>query len=171
MIIWQIPHTAIPYSCSAVVLARFNEPQAPGAYYIDPTPQFLLPVKPTAIYLIDRFAFSTSLPEDYWCSSLRAPIPELALWSSQKGNCYPKPYQLGVYRPDASGPGWYMSIAGNDTLNAKVSGTFLQTDDTIGISTVKIVLSFDIYEVTDTNFQIAHREGLSPNVGQQNRGN
>ena len=170
MIIYQIPNKAFVQNVTAVIPATFNLSTAPGVYSVGITPITLMPIKANAIYLIDRFSFAASIPDYDWCAGLGSSPPSFQIRSAATGNIYPKPYSLSMYKQDASFSGWYLCDSQQDSFQIVATGTFNQTSNTIGIPSINLVLTFDIYEITDSAFQKAIREGVSPNAGQQARG-
>lgn len=166
-IIYQIPHNAYLQNCQAVIPATF----AAGVFTLSTTPVDLIAIKPNAIYLIDRVSISASIPESDWQASLMSAIPQMQVSTKLHGNIYPRPYSLGIYKQDASFSGWYKTDSHNDVMQLKASGAINQIANTVGITTINVVIAFDIYEITNTAFQIAFRDIVSGNSGQQVRGN
>ena len=171
-IINQIPHSAKFLPCYAVIPATFNAPGSPGVYTIDDTPVALMPMRANAIYLFDAISFAASIPSEVYTASLLPAVPLLTVSTQWNPNVLGRSYPLPIFKESGAFTAWVNTdIAGvEQKLRAAISGQLAQTAETVGTDTINLIVTFDVYEMTDTEFQRAFRDVLSPDVGQQIRG-
>lgn len=170
-IIYQIPHTARYIPAVAVATANFNV--GTGYYEIDETPVKLFDYRENSIYLLDRYTISANIPQEDFLDCLTDQLPSIDLRKSasrQAPENYNNAAKILQYSDDKSLSIWTKSNFGDDSLQVSFKGILDQNQNTVGRLTIKIYLSFDIYEMDDKYSAIANADILSLNVGQQPRG-
>jgi hypothetical protein len=174
-IINQIPHTTKPLKPSISAKAIFSNPEA-GAYSFDTAlnDEIIVFVPRAACpYLVERLAWSASIPGEYWSAMCRATRPAFTLYTKQGARripIEPQKYTLSSPTQGVDFVAWIMNVKVNEPIYASLRGVLDQIPETVGKSEIDISIDLDIYEMSDMTFQKSFVNQLSVSTGQQIRG-
>jgi hypothetical protein len=112
------------------------------------------PIGLSSVYLIDNINVGGTIPESEYLSAIGAnAFPALRLrYKIDNQALYPYPLQIVNYIDNQQTLAWVVTTKGNDALLADFSGTLDQTTFLVGMAAISVVVSFNIYQITDSAF-------------------
>lgn len=168
-IIYQIPHNARYLQTKNIFTATFNNPEL-GKYdfgVAGNTDVKIQDIFKGTIYLIERVVVGGNIPEVDYSGAIET-FPQIKLrFKKTKTIVYKLPLPIVKYYDNLDVVAWVYTDIGNDELMADFTGLLDQTADLVGITEVKINVSFAMYAIEDTNFKIRFRDKLSSRSGSQ----
>lgn len=168
-ITYQIPHTSHYFTKTNIFSADFNNP-AVGQYSFNVPANVgveIAELQKNKVYLIDRVSIGGNISESNYLDAIST-LPEFRLkYKLKKENVYFLPYSVVNYLDDSNITSWVVSEKGGDSLQINVTGILDQTADLIGVSTIKLHITFSIFIISSTKFYALFRDALSSQTGQQ----
>lgn len=166
---------ARPILTSNIFQANFNIP-TPGQYDFADTPvaviarganqgQVIEQLFTGSVYLVDRISVGGNIFEGDYLESI-ATLPLLKLRLSQSGEiAYKKPLPMVNFIDDGDFKTWILTDKGDENLTADLTGVLNQTAAMVGVTFVRLNVSFTIYAVESTIFNIHFRDTLGIDIG------
>lgn len=171
-ITYQIPHTARPIMTTNIFTGTFNNP-TPGKYDFGvPANSGILVTEmfTGTVYLIERISVGATIPEGDFLEAIEN-IPRLKLKRQQTNEIeYKLPLPIVNYIDNKNLVLWSFTEKGRDNLIIDLDGVLNQTAALVGVSQVKINISYTIYAIESTEFYKRFRGELSGQVGMQTMG-
>ncbi len=171
-ITYQIPHTSHYFTKTNIFNADFNVP-AVGQYDFGVSANEdieITDLQKNKVYLIDRVSIGGSISEATYLDAIST-LPEFRLkYKIKKENVYFLPYSIVNYLDDSNITAWVVSEKGGkggDSLRINVTGILDQTAELIGISAIKLHITFSIFIISNTKFYALFRDALSSQTGEQ----
>jgi hypothetical protein len=154
-LIFQIPKQSRFIQTVNVFPAAFNVPlgQYGFALPLPIVPQVVLKLNTNSIYVIDRVNVGADIPENDYAENIDV-LPRAALSFYIEGQrVYPLPLPLVNYVDNQECLAWVWSDKGGDQLMLSMTeGVLNQSSALVGRATIKMYISFNIYEISDNNF-------------------
>jgi len=148
MIIQRISKTGLPVETTNIFTGTFNNPTL-GVYdfgIAGNTDQLVLNLNPRYYYLIDAVSLSATIDEGVYLESLNI-NPTIRLRFSSKPNfIYPFPLPAINYKDGLNWNFFFNTKQANDRLLISLDGILNQVPATVGIATIKILVSFVLYQ-------------------------
>lgn len=171
MITFQISHKNQMVFESCVNIAVLNSPNINGTFQTQVSDFDITDLKKNSVYLLERFSFSCDIDEQYYQSALdvgNIPFMELHLKNS-KDKLTKKRFPLISYYKNVDISLFIQSLSVDDLLQAKFSGSLIQTSDLIGLQSVSFLCSFVIFQLDNNDYNKFHREEVLKNYGSEIR--
>lgn len=169
---FQIPDKAALLPVSAVFTAAFNVP-TPGFYDFTNTAAnqnvLVIPLRQNVIYFIDTYSVGANITEEQFLESITT-FPLLKLFRRfQQSNLYKNDLRIINFTDNGELSNFFYSDQANDQLLFTFTGVLRQLASMVGIATVRIQVSMNIYEIEEQYFSAAHRDAVNISMGQRNR--
>lgn len=166
---YWIPHTARPILTTNIFTATFNAP-TPGKYDFGiPANRGLLVTQmfTGTIYLLERISIGATVPEGDFLEAVET-IPLLTLKRSQANEIeYKLPLPVVNYVDDSELVMWAFTEKARDDLILDLTGVLIQTAALVGVTSIKLNVSYALYAIESTEFYKHFRGDLSDQVGMQ----
>lgn len=169
---YQIPQEARFISYSTVFTAPFNV-TIPGKYDFTGTVTnqnvTLFTFQPNTIYLIERMSSGGNITESQFLESIST-FPLLYIKKKiQNKVVYEKPIPITNYFDGQEAAAYVFSDKGSDELRLTFEGVLNQLPSMIGIATVKVQISLNIFAIDSNFWNGAFRDIQAGTIGQINR--
>lgn len=169
---YQLPTQARFIATSNIFTAVFNA-ITPGRYNFTDTPGnqnvTVITLQPNTTYFIDKMSVSGNITEEQYLESIDV-FPILYLKKKIKTeNVYQKPIPIANYYDGNEISAWVNSDKLNDELTFSFQGLLAQPASMVGIGTVKIQVSLNIFAMDSAFYNAAFRDRQAPSIGQRNR--
>lgn len=171
-IVYQIPHTSRPILTTNIFTANFNDP-TPGKYDFGISANQGVHVTEMftgSIYLLERISMAATILEGEYLEAVEA-IPKLTLKRKQADEIQ---YKLALpmvnYVDDQELVLWAYTEKGRDNLILDFNGLLDQTAALVGVTSIKVNVSYALYAIESTVFYKHFRAELSGEVGLQTMG-
>jgi hypothetical protein len=150
MIIRTVPNSSLFRNPSAKFI--FNYMTAgihAGKYYCNASILSILPLKLNTYYLIDSISISGSVPETVFVDSIDASnILSFELIRYQRRELITsEPIAISQYYKEKTISSHVTCNKGNDGINIRVNGILNQVAETVGVSSISLVISLATYEI------------------------
>lgn len=166
---YQIPHTSHYFTKTNIFTATFNIPTV-GKYDFGIAGNAginITELQKNKVYLIDRVSIGGNISEANYLDAIDV-LPEFRLKKLIKNeNVYFLPYSIVNYLDDSNITAWVLSEKGGDILRIDLTGLLNQTADLIGVTTIKLHVTFSIFIISSTVFYAKFRDSLSDQTGDQ----
>lgn len=171
-ITYQIPQQARFIPTSTVFSAPFNV-TIPGKYDFTGTVAnqnvSVLTFQPNTVYLIERMSAGGNITEGQFLESIST-FPSLYV-KKQLGNrvVYEKPIPIANYFDGQEAAAYVISDKGGDQLLLTFEGVLNQLPSMIGIATVYIQISLNVFAIDSNFWNNSFRDRQAYSIGQNNR--
>lgn len=169
MIFSLLPKNSKPFSTSNIFDAVFNVPTLGKYDYNVPANQgqAVFEMVNTSIYFIRQVAFSATVPEGDFLSSIDTStnqnFPRWRLrFASDKSIVHPYAFPVVQYYDSTDFETFVWSYQASDKLTVDFLGVLNQIAAFVGVSNIKAQLSLVVYEITDSNFVKQYRDTTKP---------
>lgn len=154
-VIYRIPHKSRYIQTSNIFSTTFGA-ITPGVYDFsnDSTCQNVqsLRLATGSIFLIDRISAGGNIGEELFLEAIDS-FPLLTVRRSLANLAeYQLPIPIVQYFDNTDASAWIRTDKKNDWMTLTLSGVFRQLPAMVGLSELKIQISFSIYEITDAAF-------------------
>lgn len=169
---YQIPTQARFISTANIFTAVYNA-ITPGRYDFTQTSTnqnvTVIPLQPNTVYFIDKMSVSGNITEEQYLESIDT-FPVLYLKKKIKTeNVYTKPIPISNYYDGNEVSAWVNSDKKDDELIFTFQGLLSQPASMVGVGTVKIQISLNIFAMDSALYNRAFRDQQAPSMGQRNR--
>lgn len=169
---YQIPTQSRFIATANIFTADFNA-ITPGKYDFTNTPGNIdvvcVDLQPNTVYFIDSISVSGNISEKQFLEAINL-FPYLYVKRKiRKENVYQKPIPIANYYDGNQTSAWVFSDKFSDQLLFTFEGLFNQPASLVGISTIKIQISMNIFAIESSYFNGAFRDQLAHSIGQSNR--
>lgn len=165
---YNIPHKARFIPTVTIFEAQFNNPTT-GKYNFEVSANQnveVIPLIGNTIYLIDRLSVSADISELHYQNAVELSPPLVSFKRKiQKEIVYQKDYPILNYIDDQDFTAWINSEKGGDVLTVSIKGIIAQTNDLIGVSSIRIFLNMSIYAIDSNRFSEYYKKGNKSIVG------
>jgi hypothetical protein len=175
----QLPLQAVQYIPTVNVFrAPFNTVVS-GKYSFDTVAgninQTVIPLEINSVYLIERTFISGNIPAEDFLSSVdeslgTAGLPYITL-NREKNSVSQSVYKIPViqFTQNRESPIIIYSDKQGDTLRMTMTGTLIQTANTIGFDPLMVCVSFSIYQINEKFFNQGMKMSLDADFGLSKR--
>lgn len=162
---YLIPKSSRLIQAQVTAIATFNVPSI-GVYNFNSTTNKGLVVSsilPNHLYFLERTNVGGDIAEDIYEDAINL-IP-LALYRTSVENAvvFPKPLPIVNYVSNQELNTFIWTEKTNDSIVIDMYGILNQTANLVGVSDVKLFMSFNLYDITDTGY-IAEFKGAMSNA-------
>lgn len=169
---YQIPQEARFISYSTVFTAPFNV-TIPGKYDFTGTTTnqnvVLFAFQPNTVYLIERMSSGGNITEAQFLESIST-FPQLYIKKKLQGKVvYEKPIPITNFFDGQEAAAYVLSDKSGDQLLLTFQGVLNQLPSMIGIATVKIQISMNVFAIDSNYWNGAFRDIQAGSIGQVNR--
>jgi hypothetical protein len=169
---FQLPPQARLITTSTIFTAPFNVP-TPGKYDFTNTPACqnvsVLELQPNSVYFIDRMSAGGNITEEQFLESIDS-FPLLYLKKSIRiQNVYMLPIPIANYFDGNETSAWVWSDKKDDFLQFSFQGVLNQLPSMVGIASVKMQVTLNIFAVESSWYNATFRDQLAKSIGQVNR--
>lgn len=174
---YQVPTEARYIPTSTIFSAAFNgNPANPGKYdfnlnAVGPINQNVVvdEMQPNTIYLIERMSAGGNITESQFLEAIDVFCFVDIKKSLGKQRCHPKPIPIANYFDGQETATWIYSDKGGERLTLSFQGVLNQLPSMVGIATVKVQISLNLYAIESAYFVGAFRNVQGRTIGQINR--
>ena len=155
-LIFEVPKKSRFVQTANTFSGVFNSP-SPGLYDFNAPANSLqpciLPINKNSVYFVDRVNIGADIPEDEFQANIVA-VPQVFLsFRIESKRVYALPLPLVNYVQNQEAVAWFWTEKANDGLMISLTtGLFSQDSFLVGRGSIRIFVSFNIYEITDNNF-------------------
>lgn len=153
-------HKANFLSTSTLFSAVFNVP-TPGRYDFAETPACqnvpVMALLPGTVYWIKRLSVGGNIPEEDYSGSIEV-FPAITIRRQQRPEpVYRFPVPINKYIDSGNCEAWIVNDRINDQLTLSLSGRCVQLPTMVGVTTLTLSVSFQIYGINDQGFMSEFR--------------
>jgi len=169
---YQLPTQARFIATSTIFTAVFNA-ITPGRYNFTDTLSnqnvTVIQLQPNTVYYIDKMSVAGNITEEQYLESIDT-FPTLYIKKKIKTeNVYQNPIPIANYYDGNEISAWINSDKKDDELQFTFQGLLAQPASMVGIGTVKIQVSLNIFAMDSSFYNAAFRDMQAPTMGQRNR--
>lgn len=171
-VLFQIPDKSTLIPLTSIFTGTFNVPTV-GLYdFSIPANQnvFVMTTKPGMVYFIDKYSVGGNITEGQYLESVSSFPLLTVLRRFRQSNIYRNPIPIVNYTDCGQLSNFFYSDSKKDQLLFSFNGSLRQLPTMVGLASVRIQISMDIWEISDNYFVSAFRDVLSRTMGQRNRG-
>lgn len=172
---YQIPTQSRYIPTSTVFSAVFNaNPLNPGKYDFSYSAAGnadveVLTLQQGTIYLIERISAGGNITEQEYLAAIST-FPSLSIKRKiKKEMVYMRPIPINNYFDGQEAGCWIHSDKNRDVLTLTFDGVLDQTAALVGVATVRIQISLNIFAVDSAYFNGSFRDDQARSIGQSNR--
>lgn len=169
---YQLPTQARFISTSTIFTAVFNA-ITPGRYDFTNTVTnqnvTVIPFQPNTVYFIDKMSVSGNITEEQFLESIDV-FPILYIKKKIKTeNVYQNPIPIANYYDGSEISAWVNSDKNDDELQFTFQGMLAQPASMVGIGTVKLQVTLNIFAMDSSYYNRHYRDGQLPSIGLRNQ--
>lgn len=169
---FQIPDKSRLIPTSTTFSSDFSSP-TPGVYdftnYSVNQNVKIIDMQPNTTYFIDRVSVGGNITEQQFLESVNE-FPKLFLKRKiGKKNIYTTPIPITNFIDSGQLSNFFFTDKLGDCLEGTFEGVLNQLASMIGIATVRIQISFQIWAIDSAYYNSAFRDSLADSIGQSNR--